>query len=155
MNELEEKRLSLLRLIAFLLAALLLITVCACVLGYRALSPRAAELDRALSSVSSLAKELDRIDFAALSSTVDGITAALDEQKLSTISSQLAEVSASLAAIDWEALAVDASESMRLAQESLTQVMAALDSMDIDTLNAAIVDLKTVIDPLAHLMGRG
>ena len=39
------------------------------------------------------------------------------------------------------------------AQNSMAEALKAIDDLDIPTLNAAIKDLKTIIEPLAKLVG--
>lgn len=157
MQDLEKKRILLLRLCAIFLALIFLLMLVGCFAlfrSYLSVSERLREADSVIRSLQNIAGQLERIDWVAFSDSVSSVTSALDEAQLAEIASQLRTVSASLASIDWEMLATDASESMQLAQESLTEVMGTLDEMDIEALNQAIRDLQTVIEPLARLMGK-
>lgn len=85
------------------------------------------------------------VDIADLSSVVD---------KMVIISDDLVGISSQLTETNWRELVKNIDEMAITAQKSLEQTAAAVDELDIESLNEAIADLKTVIEPLANLMGR-
>lgn len=80
-------------------------------------------------------------DFAVLSDM------ALEMEELTD---NLIVVSANLEEIDWEDLAENINLTAEKAQISMDAGLTAIDELDIETLNEAIINLRDVIEPLAR-----
>ena len=80
-------------------------------------------------------------------------TAELAEVDWNEITSELETITKQLSAVDWEKLSTDIGDTAVQAQESMKIAGDAVEAMDIETLNEAISDLKTIIEPLAKLFG--
>ena len=79
---------------------------------------------------------------------------ALAEVDWNEITVELETITKELSAVDWEKLSTDIGDTALQAQESLRVAGEAVDALDIKTLNEAISDLKTIIEPLAKLFGK-
>ncbi len=94
---------------------------------------------------------------AKIDGIVDDLAVATDELadvNWDDITSELETVSRELSTVDWQALSKDVSDTAVQAQESLKVAGEAITDLDIPTLNQAIKDLQTVIEPLAKVVGR-
>ena len=59
-----------------------------------------------------------------------------------------------LSTVNWNGLSKDIGDMATQAQESLATASKAVDELDIETLNKAIRERQTVVEPLAKLVGR-
>ena len=94
---------------------------------------------------------------AKIDGIVDDLAVATDELaevNWSDITTELETISKDLSTVDWVALSEDVSDTAVQAQESLKVAGEAITDLDIPTLNQAIKDLQTVIEPLAKVVGK-
>ena len=119
------------------------------------------ELTPMLRRVDELTVTLEQIDTAALLDSVNSITDELSDTDVQGLVTTLHELCATLNSIDWIGLseninetALDAQESLSTAQTAMDKAVAAIDSLDIESLNNAVSELKDVVEPLAALMKR-
>ena len=130
MEELLKKQLFWTRLGVILLAVVLVIVLVGAVI----LAP-------AMVSINNITKDLEQI------------TRRLDQADIAGIAEDLKKVSDELAQVDFALLGDNINKVAEDAQVSMEAALTALDTLDLETLNAAIADLKTIIDPLARLIG--
>ena len=71
--------------------------------------------------------------------------------QMQTVLSNLEEASAQLAQADLSGMVSNVDTLVATGQESLEQTMAKLDTIDFETLNAAIEDLAAVVEPMSRL----
>ncbi len=94
---------------------------------------------------------------AKIDGIVDDLAVATDELadvNWGDITTELETVSKDLSTVDWLALSEDVSDTAVQAQESLKVAGEAITDLDIPSLNSAIRDLQTVIEPLAKVVGK-
>ena len=142
-------------LLAAILAVLLIFTAAVGVLLFqvKTYADTAGEVINRLNQVSAA---LDDLDTARMVATANQVAAALEEAKIDQVVESLTQVSSQLALVDWESmganindLAVQAQESLVIAEEALAKAGTTLDEMDIEALNQAIRDLQAAIEPMA------
>ncbi len=152
------------KLQTWLLGAVLLVmaATCACFVW------TAAQLNRYEAQVGDIVDRLDRVsarleelDTEAIVRTANEVTNALEAAKIAEIVDSLQEVTARLRAVDWEDMAsnvneltLQAQKSLAAAQEALAKASESMDQIDFEALNQAVTDLKTVVEPLARLVGK-
>jgi predicted PurR-regulated permease PerM len=159
MEESKEKTVSMEKLkvglLAAILAVLLIFTAAVGVLLFqvKTYADTAGEVINRLNQVSAA---LDDLDTARMVATANQVTAALEEAKIDQVVESLTQVSSQLALVDWETmganindLAVQAQESLVIAEEALAKAGKTIDEMDIEALNQAIRDLQAAIEPMA------
>ena len=159
MEESKEKSVSMEKLkvglLAAILAVLLIFTAAVGVLLFqvKTYADTAGEVINRLNQVSAA---LDDLDTARMVATANQVTAALEEAKIDQVVESLTQVSSQLALVDWETmganindLAVQAQESLVIAEEALAKAGKTIDEMDIEALNQAIRDLQAAIEPMA------
>ena len=103
-------------------------------------------------------QQLTQLDWETMVATVNGVTKELDAADVAGTLAALNEISAQLREVDWEKMSGDveqlvlqAQESLAKAEEALSKAAESMDALDIETLNDAIADLRTVVEPLAAL----
>ena len=142
-------------LLAAILAVLLIFTAAVGVLLFqvKTYADTAGEVINRLNQVSAA---LDDLDTARMVATANQVAAALEEAKIDQVVESLTQVSSQLALVDWETmganindLAVQAQESLVIAEEALAKAGKTIDEMDIEALNQAIRDLQAAIEPMA------
>ena len=142
-------------LLAAILVVLLIFTAAVGVLLFqvKTYADTAGEVINRLNQVSAA---LDDLDTARMVATANQVTAALEEAKIDQVVESLTQVSSQLALVDWETmganindLAVQAQESLVIAEEALAKAGKTIDEMDIEALNQAIRDLQAAIEPMA------
>ena len=142
-------------LLAAILAVLLIFTAAVGVMLFqvKAYADTAGEVINRLNQVSAA---LDDLDTARMVATANQVTAALEEARIEEVVESLTQVSSQLALVDWETmganindLAVQAQESLVIAEEALAKAGKTIDEMDIEALNQAIRDLQAAIEPMA------
>ena len=142
-------------LLAAILAVLLIFTAAVGVLLFqvKTYADTAGEVINRLNQVSAA---LDDLDTARMVATANQVAAALEEAKIDQVVESLTQVSSQLALVDWESmganindLAVQAQESLVIAEEALAKAGKTIDEMDIEALNQAIRDLQAAIEPMA------
>ena len=159
MEESKEKTVSMEKLkvglLAAILAVLLIFTAAVGVLLFqvKTYADTAGEVINRLNQVSAA---LDDLDTARMVATANQVTAALEEARIDQVVESLTQVSSQLALVDWETmganindLAVQAQESLVIAEEALAKAGKTIDEMDIEALNQAIRDLQAAIEPMA------
>ena len=116
---------------------------------------RAEQLVERLDDVT---QQLTQLDWETMVATVNGVTKELDAADVAGTLAALNEISAQLREVDWEKMSGDveqlvlqAQESLAKAEEALSKAAESMDALDIETLNDAIADLRTVVEPLAAL----
>ena len=72
--------------------------------------------------------------------------------QMETVLSDLEQATRQLAVVDFTGMVEDVEILVTTAQDSLEQTMGKLNSIDFATLNQAIKDLATVVEPLSKLM---
>ena len=142
-------------LLAAILAVLLIFTAAVGVLLFqvKTYADTAGEVINRLNQASAA---LDDLDTARMVATANQVTAALEEARIEEVVESLTQVSSQLALVDWETmganindLAVQAQESLVIAEEALAKAGKTIDEMDIEALNQAIRDLQAAIEPMA------
>lgn len=93
-------------------------------------------------------------ELRVVTARVEEVTRDLNAAELQESIDSLQSTAGKLAAIDWEALSVNANATLEQAQQSLQAVAEAMDKMDFDALNQAVSNLQTVIEPLARFTAR-
>ena len=159
MEESKEKTVSMEKLkvglLAAILAVLLIFTAAVGVLLFqvKTYADTAGEVINRLNQVSAA---LDDLDTARMVATANQVTAAVEEARIDQVVESLTQVSSQLALVDWETmganindLAVQAQESLVIAEEALAKAGKTIDEMDIEALNQAIRDLQAAIEPMA------
>ena len=159
MEESKEKTVSMEKLkvglLAAILAVLLIFTAAVGVLLFqvKTYADTAGEVINRLNQVSAA---LDDLDTARMVATANQVAAALEEARIDQVVESLTQVSSQLALVDWETmganindLAVQAQESLVIAEEALAKAGKTIDEMDIEALNQAIRDLQAAIEPMA------
>ncbi|MBR4131442.1 MAG: hypothetical protein IKT99_00570 [Oscillospiraceae bacterium] len=137
-NALLKKQLRLYRLIALLLAIVVLST-----------GITSAILVRNMQQIQTTVVKIDAIvDDLAIT------TGELSKVNWNEITTDLEVVTKELSTVEWTSLSKDISDVAAQAQESLATASKAVDELDIETLNKAIQELQTVVEPLAKLVGR-
>ena len=137
-NALLKKQLRLYRLIALLLAIVVLST-----------GITSAILVRNMQQIQTTVVKIDAIvDDLAIT------TGELSKVNWNEITTDLEVVTKELSTVEWTSLSKDISDLAAQAQESLATASKAVDELDIETLNKAIKELQTVVEPLAKLVGR-
>ena len=137
----EKKQLFYLRLITVLLAVIVLALVVLTVF-----------LGKTVRTVESFSPQI-----SSILSNIDTVSEALEQADTESILSAVNELSVNLQKVDWSAIdtmTTDAQKSLALAGEALEKTIKAIDALDIETLNKAIGDLRTVVEPLANLVER-
>ena len=106
-------------------------------------------------------QQLAQLDWETMVTTVNGVTKELDAANVAETLAALNEISDQLREVDWikmsgdvEQLVLQAQESLAKAEEALSKASESMDALDIETLNAAIADLRTVVEPLAAFAGK-
>ena len=133
-----KKQLRLYRLIALLLAIVVLST-----------GITSAILVRNMQQIQTTVVKIDAIvDDLAIT------TGELSKVNWNEITTDLEVVTKELSTVEWTSLSKDISDVAAQAQESLATASKAVDELDIETLNKAIKELQTVVEPLAKLVGR-
>lgn len=74
--------------------------------------------------------------------------------QLQTILGNMESVSEELAAIDLQQMVSGMETLVQTGQNSLEQTMDKLDTIDFDSLNKAIEDLSSVVEPMANFVNR-
>ena len=137
-NALLKKQLRLYRLIALLLAIVVLST-----------GITSAILVRNMQQIQTTVVKIDAIvDDLAIT------TGELSKVNWNEITTDLEVVTKELSTVEWSSLSKDIGDVAAQAQESLATASKAVDELDIETLNKAIQELQTVVEPLAKLVGR-
>ena len=137
-NALLKKQLRLYRLIALLLAIVVLST-----------GITSAILVRNMQQIQTTVVKIDAIvDDLAIT------TGELSKVNWNEITTDLEVVTKELSTVEWSALSKDIGDVAAQAQESLATASKAVEELDIETLNKAIKELQTVVEPLAKLVGR-
>jgi hypothetical protein len=137
-NALLKKQLRLYRLIALLLAIVVLST-----------GITSAILVRNMQQIQTTVVKIDAIvDDLAIT------TGELSKVNWNEITTDLEVVTKELSTVEWSSLSKDIGDVAAQAQESLATASKAVDELDIETLNKAIKELQTVVEPLAKLVGR-
>ena len=137
-NALLKKQLRLYRLIALLLAIVVLST-----------GITSAILVRNMQQIQTTVVKIDAIvDDPAIT------TGELSKVNWNEITTDLEVVTKERSTVEWSALSKDIGDVAAQAQESLATASKAVDELDIETLNKAIQELQTVVEPLAKLVGR-
>ena len=137
----EQKQLFWLRLIAVFLFAMLLVLIVLTVY-----------LGRTVKTVESFKPQI-----SSILSNIDTVSKALEGADTEAILKAVNELSVNLQTVDWselDGMAEDARKSLALAGEGLEKAIKTIDALDVPTLNAAIADLRTVVEPLANLVDR-
>ncbi len=124
----------------------------------RTLKQYESRLDAVVTQLETTAKELEELDIPGLVDTVNGLTRDLDRKEILDTVHALHEISDQLSRVEWKemsesitAAAVQAKESLAGIEQTMAEMEAAVDKMDIDALNKAITDMKDAIAPLAAL----
>ena len=137
-NALLKKQLRLYRFIALLLVLVVLST-----------GITSAILVRNMQQIQTTVVKIDAIvDDLAIT------TGELSKVNWNEITTDLEVVTKELSTVEWTSLSKDISDVAAQAQESLATASKAVDELDIETLNKAIKELQTVVEPLAKLVGR-
>ena len=137
-NALLKKQLRLYRLIALMLVLVVLST-----------GITSAILVRNMQQIQTTVVKIDAIvDDLAIT------TGELSKVNWNEITTDLEVVTKELSTVEWTSLSKDISDVAAQAQESLATASKAVDELDIETLNKAIQELQTVVEPLAKLVGR-
>ena len=137
-NALLKKQLRLYRLIALLLAIVVLST-----------GITSAILVRNMQQIQTTVVKIDAIvDDLAIT------TGELSKVNWNEMTTELETITKELSSVEWTSLSKDISDMATQAQESLATASKAVDELDIETLNKAIQELQTVVEPLAKLVGR-
>ena len=137
-NALLKKQLRLYRLIALLLAIVVLstgITSAILVRNMQQIQTTVVKIDAIVDDLAITTGELSKVNWNEMTTELETIT-----KELSTV--------------EWTSLSEDISDMATQAQESLATASKAVDELDIETLNKAIQELQTVVEPLAKLVGR-
>ena len=137
-NALLKKQLRLYRLIALLLAIVVLstgITSAILVRNMQQIQTTVVKIDAIVDDLAITTGELSKVNWNEMTTELETIT-----KELSTV--------------EWTSLSKDISDMATQAQESLATASKAVDELDIETLNKAIQELQTVVEPLAKLVGR-
>ena len=137
-NALLKKQLRLYRLIALLLAIVVLstgITSAILVRNMQQIQTTVVKIDAIVDDLAITTGELSKVNWNEMTTELEAIT-----KELSTV--------------EWTSLSEDISDMATQAQESLATASKAVDELDIETLNKAIQELQTVVEPLAKLVGR-
>ena len=137
-NALLKKQLRLYRLIALLLAIVVLstgITSAILVRNMQQIQTTVVKIDAIVDDLAITTGELSKVNWNEMTTELETIT-----KELSTV--------------EWTSLSEDISDMATQAQESLATASKAVDELDIETLNEAIQELQTVVEPLAKLVGR-
>lgn len=115
-------------------------------------------LDTIVTRLETATQELEELDIQGLVSTVNGLTRDLDRTEILDTIHSLHGIAEQLSQVEWEELsesvtaaAAQAKESLAGIEQTMAELEAAVDRMDIDALNKAIVDMKDAIAPLAAL----
>ena len=147
-------------LLAGILLALLIFSV-GIWMTFREVRSYADSAGTIITRLDNLTAELDKLDVETMVSAANQVSSALDQAEIEKMVISLGEVSRKLQEVDWESLgnnmndlAVRAQESLALAEKELLKAGEAIDEMDIVSLNQAIRDLESVIEPLAKLANR-
>lgn len=160
MTEFERKKFFWLRFAAIAAAGILLMML---VLGIgtavtlRRVQRYEKQADAIMSTLETVAAELDSVDWVSLTTAVNSVSAQLTEVDLTETVKRLDDVSKTLAEIDFVAMAEDMDTLMLTAQDSLTQAQdslalaqKAVEELDIEGLNAAVTELQAVLEPLSR-----
>ena len=137
-NALLKKQLRLYRLIALLLAIVVLstgITSAILVRNMQQIQTTVVKIDAIVDDLAITTGELSKVNWNEMTAELETIT-----KELSTV--------------NWNGLSKDIGDMATQAQESLATASKAVDELDIETLNKAIKELQTVVEPLAKLVGR-
>lgn len=124
----------------------------------RTLGQYEKRLDTIVTRLETATQELEELDIQGLVSTVNALTRDLDREEVADTIHSLHGIADQLRQVEWEELsesvtaaAVQAKESLAGIEQTMAELEAAVDRMDIDALNKAIVDMKDAIAPLAAL----
>ena len=137
-NALLKKQLRLYRLIALLLAIVVLstgITSAILVKNMQQIQTTVVKIDAIVDDLAITTGELSKVNWNEITTDLEVVT-----KELSTV--------------EWSSLSKDIGDVAAQAQESLATASKAVDELDIETLNKAIQELQTVVEPLAKLVGR-
>ncbi len=74
--------------------------------------------------------------------------------KLEQTVQQVEELSRELAQVDWSGMSEDFGSMTHQVEQSLLTTEQTVEALDVEGLNQALTDLKTVMEPLAEIMGR-
>lgn len=115
-------------------------------------------LDTIVSRMETATEELEELDLQGLVATVNGLTQDMDRTEIVDTIHSLHEITDQLSQVEWAemsesitAAAVQAKESLAGIEQTMAEMEAAVDKMDIDALNKAVTDMKDAIAPLAAL----
>ncbi len=137
-NELLKKQNNMNRLMVFFLLIIMVAILITCYIVGRnviALQNTVVKIDGIVDDLAVATDELAEVDW-------------------NEIATELELVSGELSTVDWVALSEDVSNTAIQAQDSLKVAGEAITALDIPSLNSAISDLQTVIEPLAKVVGR-
>ena len=137
-NALLKKQLRLYRFIALLLVLVVLstgITSAILVRNMQQIQTTVVKIDAIVDDLAITTGELSKVNWNEMTAELEVIT-----KELSTV--------------NWNGLSKDIGDMATRAQESLATASKAVDELDIETLNKAIQELQTVVEPLAKLVGR-
>ena len=136
-NALLKKQLRLYRFIALLLVLVVLstgITSAILVRNMQQIQTTVVKIDAIVDDLAITTGELSKVNWNEMTAELEVIT-----KELSTV--------------NWNGLSKDIGDMATQAQESLATASKAVDELDIETLNKAIQELQTVVEPLAKLVG--
>ena len=153
MEELEKKRLTWLKILTCAVLAVLVLMLCLAggvLHTVRVVGRYEGRIDSILTRTEAVTAELEALDTAALVSTVNGVSAQLQEADLRATLDSLQSVSAQLEAVDWKDLSESIDAAADQAETTLEVLQESLSALDLKTMNQAIQDLKTAVEPLTE-----
>ncbi len=102
-----------------------------------------------LPQVHTAAKKIDTV-----LTNVEQVSQELAQADIAGVMTDLEEVTRQMAAADLDGLADGVSDLVSTSQTSVEEALDKLNAIDLETLNKAIQDLATVVEPMAKLLGR-
>lgn len=90
----------------------------------------------------------------AVIADVQQVSSQLAQADWEGLTSDLEEVSQQIASANLGGIARDVSQLVQSSQAGLEEALAKLNAIDLETLNKAIADLSTVVEPLARFVNR-
>ena len=145
MDKTERKLLRCVRFLTFLLIlvlAVLLLLSYTLVGTIRSLSEPGAEAARLSEHLSELGEKLDEPEMRSAVTALARLSEELSEADLASLSSNM------------NTLAVDARQSLALADDAIKTAVLTLERLDVEGLNTAVSELRAVVEPLAALAAR-
>ena len=114
--------------------------------------------DVIISRMEDFTAQLEALDLEGLTVTLTALSEDLEDADIAGLTASIQDM---LNSVDWRALsenlntvAGDAQESLLLCEEALQKAIEAIDKLDIETLNDAITDLRSVVEPLANFVDK-